>query len=114
MSIPFEYPVVHLDPEDPVDAEISYSQGLIEPIRMDHEPYEMILNAQGYRFHLIFGSQVNGHFLCIPNWQFSCELARLNNKSRNLDSILRNDGCIDYEDATAITWALDMASELIQ
>ena len=73
----------------------------------------MTVNAQGYSFHLIFGRQINGRFLCIPNWQFGCELAQLSNRSWNLNSMLEKDSRLDYEDATAITCALDLVSNLI-
>lgn len=113
MSITFQFPVVYLDPDDMEEAEICYCTGVIRPIRLDHEPYEMLLEARGYSFHLIFGSQLNGNFLCIPDWQFGCELTSLKNKDWNLDSILHNESRLDYEDATAITWGLSLASNLI-
>ena len=114
MNITFTFPVVTwLDPEDPEDSEISSCEAVIRPIQLDHPPYEMNLDARGYSFHLIFGNQVNGNFLCIPNWQFGCELADLDDKSWNMDFILHADSQLDYEDATAITWALSVVSSYI-
>lgn len=113
MPLSFEYPVVYFISDDPEDAEVSYYEGSVWPINLEREPYEMTLIAQGYSFHLIFGSQINGRFLCIPDWQFGCELAQLSDKSWNLNSILEKDSRLDYEDATAITWALDMVSKMI-
>ena len=114
MNITCTFPVVTgLDPEDPDDSEISSCEAVIRPIQLDHPPYEMNLDARGYSFHLIFGNQVNGNFLCIPNWQFGCELADLDDKSWNMDSILHADSQLDYEDATAITWALSVVSSYI-
>ena len=107
--IPFDFPIVTwLDPEDPEDSEISSCRAVIHPIQLDRSPYEIDLDARGYSFHLIFGSQVNGNFLCIPNWQFGCELADLGDKSWNMNSILHADSQLDYEDATAIAWALSV------
>ena len=104
MNITFTFPVVTwLDPEDPEDSEISSCEAVIRPIQLDHPPYEMNLDARG----------VNGNFLCIPNWQFGCELADLDDKSWNMDSILHADSQLDYEDATAITWALSVVSSYI-
>ena len=102
MAISFEFPVVYFHSDDLEDAEVSYCKGAIKPIQLDHEPYEMTLEAQGCSFHLIFGSQINGRFLCIPNWQFGCELAELTDKDWNLDSMLNTYSQLDYEDATAI------------
>lgn len=113
MPISFEYPVVYFYSDDPEDADISYCEGAVWPINFDREPYEMTLDAQGCSFHLIFGSQINGRFLCIPDWQFGCELARFTDQSWNLNSILEKDSRLDYEDATAIVYALDLVSTLI-
>ena len=113
MAITFEFPVVCFHSDDPEDAEVSYCKGAIRPIQLDQEPYEMNLEARGYSFHLIFGSQINGNFLCIPNWQFGCELADLRDKDWNLDSILHADSQLDYEDATAIVWGLSIVSSFI-
>ena len=113
MAISFEFPVVYFYSDDPEDAEVSYCKGAINPIQLDQEPYEANLEAQGYRFHLIFGTQINGNFLCIPNWQFGCELAGLSDKDWNLDSILKVGSQLDYEDATAIVWGLALISEFL-
>lgn len=114
MSIPFEFPVVWLDPDDPEISEVSYCNASMIPIRLDREPYEMDLNARGSVFHLIFGSQINGNFLCIPDWHLGCELSDLYDRSWNLHSILHADSHLEYEDATAITWALSMISAYIR
>lgn len=114
MAIQFQYPVVSFESDDPEDTEIFYYTGRIRPICLDKEPYEMTLDARGCSFHLIFGSQINGNFLCIPNWQFGCELADYNNRSWNMDSILHEDSQLDYEDATAIVWGLSLVSDYIE
>ena len=110
----FKYPVVNFESDDPEDTEISYHKGRIRYIRLDQEPYEISLDAQGCSFHLIFGSQINGNFLCIPNWQFGCELADYSEKTWNLNSILHEYSKLDYEDATAIVWALSLISKYIE
>ena len=38
----------------------------IHPIQLHAQPYEVKLNLNGNSYHLIFGRQVNGWFLCIP------------------------------------------------
>ena len=113
MAMSFEFPVVYFYSDDPEDAEVSYCKGAIKPIRLDREPYEVNLEAHGYSFHLIFGTQINGNFLCIPNWQFGCELADLSDKDWNLDSILKVGSRLDYEDATAIIWGLALIAEFL-
>ena len=113
MEIPFEYPVASQKPNLTHGSRQTRCKGTIKPIQLDREPYEITLEARGYSFHLIFGSQINGNFLCIPNWQFGCELGDLTSKAWNLDSILRTESQLEYEDATAIIWGLSFASELI-
>ena len=48
------------------------------PLKTDKEPYEAIVSAEGYSFHILFGSQIGGMFLCIPGWHMGCELSHLN------------------------------------
>ena len=74
MMLPYEYPVVYFYSEDPEDSEVIQKQGQIEPIRLETEPYEAVVSAEGYSFHILFGSQCNGNFLCIPDWHTGCEL----------------------------------------
>lgn len=114
MKISYEYPVVILDEDDPEISEISYRRAVIRPIRLKKEPYEVIIEASGYQFHLLFGSQINGNFLCIPDWHMGCELAHLDDISWNIDSILRTDSKLDYEDATAIVYALQILNDHIK
>lgn len=108
MKISYEFPVIYLDGDDPEhgEAKIVYEKACIRPLQLHRDPYEVLLEARGYSFHIIFGSQINGNFLCIPNWNVGCELAELWDRSWNMDSILRADSQLDYEDATAITYAL--------
>lgn len=114
MSIQFEYPVVTFESDDPEDTEISYYNGKIRPIRLCNEPFGMTLDAQGRSFHLIFGSQINGNFLCVPNWQFGCGLADYTGRHWNMDSILSEYSQLDYEDATAIVWGLPLISDYLE
>lgn len=113
MALKFEYPVVTFHSDDLEDTEVSYYNGKIIPICLEKEPYEMTLETQGCSFHLIFGSQINGNFLCIPNWQFGCELSDYPDRHWNMDSILREYSQLDYEDATAIAWGLSLISKYI-
>jgi len=112
MRIPYQYPVAYLDEDDPEDAVTLQEEGYIIPIRIDKEPYECTVEARGYSYHLLFGSQINGNFLCIPNWNIGCELASLDDKGWNLHSLLSTDR-LDYEDSTAIISALAIMQGLV-
>lgn len=112
MRIPYQYPVVYLDEDDPEDTVILQEEGYIIPIQIKKEPYECTVEARGYSYHLLFGSQINGNFLCIPNWNIGCELASLDDKEWNLHSLLNTDR-LNYEDSTAIISALAIMRGLI-
>ncbi len=114
MKIPFEYPVFSPADNTPENTETPCYKGELNPIRFDREPYEMYLEARGYRFHLIFGSQVNGNFLCIPDWDFGCELASLTDKTWNLHAILGSGFQLEREEAVAISWGLAVASDIVK
>ena len=57
--------MVYLYGDDEEDSEIIRKEGRIEPLKLDQEPYEAIISAEGYSFHILFGSQISGMFLCI-------------------------------------------------
>lgn len=52
--------------------------------------YEAIINGNGNSFHVIAGPQINGNFLCIPNWQIGCELSRLSDVFWNSGQLRRH------------------------
>ena len=107
MKYQYEFPVVHLDPDDYEIADVEQQEAALRPINLEKEPFEAVIEARGYSYHIIFGSQINGGFLCIPNWNYGCELAALSDVSWNMDSILHNDfDVLDYEEATAIAYGL--------
>lgn len=107
MRFSFQYPVVYFYGDDlEEDRVVTQREGYIKPINIRTEPYEASVSAEGYEFHLIFGSQRDGMFLCIPNWHMGCELSYLNDIFWNHESILGNDQIFGYENATAIAYAL--------
>lgn len=113
MKIAYLFPIVHLEESDPECSQIMYDEACVTPIRLNREPYEAVVEARGYSFHILFGSQQFGNFLCIPDHHTGCELAAFNDKPWNTDSILHADSGLDYEDATAIVYALSLLNEYI-
>lgn len=111
--IQYWYPVVYLDDDDPEDNIVVRDQGKIIPLQLNQEPYEVNVEARGSSFHMIFGSQVNGMFLCILNRNIGCELSGLSDRDWNMDSLLKTE-CLDYEETTAIIWALHSIGELLR
>ena len=107
------YPVVYLDEDDPEDNVVVQKHGSIIPCRLENEPYEAKVITEEDSFHLIFGHQVSGMFLCIPDWNIGCELTELSDRAGNLDSLLKTDR-LDYEDSTAIVWALYSICSLLR
>jgi hypothetical protein len=106
MILTYDYPVVYLYDDDYNDSEVLIQRAEIKPIQLDRQPYEAVVNANGFSFHIIFGKQCNGHYLCIPNWHTGCELAELNDVSWNLHSLIHNEESLSYEDSTAVVYAL--------
>lgn len=108
-KITFEYPYFIFREEDPEDSVIVQREATIRPVNLSHEPYDAYLNNDGNSYHLIFGKQINGHFLCIPNWFIGCELASYDsiewNESSLSEAVYYN-GKIDYNDVSAICYAL--------
>lgn len=103
----YTFPVVHYYGEDDDDYTVTQCSARIYPVKLSSEPYEAELNAMGKSFHLIFGSQTNGNFLCVPNWHMGCELSSLDDVSWNLNSILTDrEYPMDFELSTAIAYAL--------
>jgi hypothetical protein len=113
MILPYVYPVVYFHGDDYEDSEVIMQNAEIRPIRLDRQPYEATVNANGFSFHIIFGEQCNGHYLCIPNWHTGCELAALNDISWNLHSLSHNEEALSYEDSTAVIYALYELSRYI-
>ena len=107
------YPVVYLDEDDPEDNVVVRESGKIIPLQLDQEPYEVNIEAGGVSFHTVFGNLRNGMFLCIPNRNTGCELSGLSNRDWNMDSLLQTE-CLDYEEATAVVWALSSIGDLLR
>jgi len=53
------------------------------------EPYEMNLDVNGNRYHMIVGSHSYGNYLCIPNWSIGSELASLCDTFWNTEQLMR-------------------------
>lgn len=104
MKISYKYPVeTGVSPEHN-----TYKTATIKPVRLENEPYEVFIESQGLSFHVLFGSQVNGNFLCIPNWELGCEMAEFSNRAWNRESMLKTRSGLGYEDATAIAHGISL------
>lgn len=62
-------------------------EGTITPINLAQAPYEAVLEISGYSYHLIFGRQINGWFICVPNWNIGAELAHPSDAFWNKSSL---------------------------
>lgn len=108
-KILFEYPYFIFKEESPEDSLLIQKQASIRPVNLSQEPYDVFLNDGDSCFHLIFGTQVNGRFLCIPNYFIGCELASYDDIQWNewsLHEVADYNGKIDYNDISAICYAL--------
>ena len=110
--IRFWYPVPCFDNQFEGAEKSIRKDGTIRVINLKKEPYEVQINANGYGFHAIFGSQANGHFLCIPDWGMGCELGSYDDRFWNIESIIHT-GRIGCDEAYAIGNALDLLRIMI-
>ena len=111
-KIEFWYPAQKEEAPSVEQSNIVRKQGSIRVSNTEHEPYEITIDTGENGFHAIFGSQINGNFLCIPNWSLGCELAQYNDRYWNISSIYKT-GRITYEDACAIGNALQLIEILL-
>ena len=112
-NIRFWYPTLCSDTPFVDKTKVIHKEGSISVINLEKEPYEVQIDANGYGFHVIFGRLINGHFLCIPDWNMGCELGPYEDKSRNINAILQS-GQIGIDEAYAIGNALDLLKILIK
>lgn len=57
----------------------------------DDDPLELEVEANGWTFHVIAGTQSYGsRFLCIPNWNVGSELAKLNDELWNEERLFEH------------------------
>ena len=83
----------------------------IHPIQLHAQPYEAKLALNGNSYHLIFGRQINGWFLCIPNHQIGVELAHPSNQLWNQGSL--EEAGMAISEASTIAYALKEISQYI-
>jgi len=85
--------------------------GDIFPIQLLHQPYEAIVHVRGFSYHLIFGEQSNGWFLCIPDWQIGTPLAKPTDTFWNEECLIQ--AGVSEIDAVCITDALKALNEYL-
>lgn len=68
------------------------------------EPYEAILEDNGYSYHIICGKHQFGHYLVIPNWNIGCEISYYNDFFWNKESISETE--LDDMQAEAIAYCI--------
>ena len=108
----YQYPVTPSPASD--STTVIQRKGRIQPIRMEKEPYEAVVSAEGSRFHLLFGSQYSGNFLCIPDWHIGCELSYLDDVFWNQESIAESNHAFREEDVAAIAYALKTLKSMVK
>ena len=83
----------------------------IYPIQLHAQPYEAKLALNGNSYHLIFGRQINGWFLCIPNHRIGVELAHPSDRFWNQGSL--EEAGMATEEASTIAYVLKELSQYI-
>ena len=90
---------------------VSELSGKIIPVSLSEQPYEMILEIDGYSYHMIFGRQTNGWFICVPNWDIGTELSYPTDTFWNYERMCR--AGIKKKDAYFLSTALYEVSEYL-
>ncbi len=85
-------------------------EGSIELIKQDNRYIEAAITGRGSYFHVIIGPQMNGNFICIPNYEVGSELAAYEDIFWNKERLRRSMGVID---ATTVATGLKHIRELI-
>lgn len=73
------------------------------------EPYEMNLDTNGNRYHIIVGSHSYGNYICIPNWSIGSELASFYDIFWNTEQLMK---VLSEKDATGIAQGLKIVHEM--
>ena len=83
-------------------------------ILYDGDPLEIEVEANGWTFHVIAGTEFYGNrFLCIPNWDIGSGLARINDEFWNEERLLGHT-TLHPDNVRAIVKALAVADEWIR
>ena len=85
--------------------------GVIYPIKLEEQPYEIDMQIRGWSYHMIFGEQCNGWFVCVPEWSIGAELGDPSDTFWNTGSLLKS-GTDDVTTACIVT-ALKVISSYI-
>lgn len=65
-------------------------EGDIRFINSSGNLYEISVGFRGYRYHVIFGKQINGRFICIPSLHIGADLATYKDMVWNTDSLIKS------------------------
>lgn len=84
--------------------------GTLEVIAINSTSCEFHLDIGAYSYHLIYGTQINGWYLCVPNWQIGIELSRPDDSFWNRGSLLR--AGVDDLTTTILVSALEATYQL--
>lgn len=70
-------------------------EGTIKPISRNNEYIEAVITGKGSCLHVITGPQINGNFICIPNYDIGSELSSYDDVFWNKERLSRSLGIID-------------------
>ena len=84
-------------------------QGTIKIINVTGNHVEASMTGRGSYFHVITGPQMNGNYICIPNYNTGSELASYKDLLWNKEQLTRSMGIIDATTvATGLTYLPDI------
>ncbi len=86
-------------------------EAAIKLISHRNDLIEVAITGRGSYLHVITGSQCNGNFICIPNYEVGSELASYDDEFWNRERLRRSLGIID---ATTVAAGLKHLQELLE
>lgn len=110
----FTFPVVTFYGDDSEDYEKETHEASLFPKETWKAPYEATLYAFDKTFELVVDQCKNGMFLCIPNKGFGCYIDTPWGCDENHHVMLEMSDMLDFEDATAISYALNELYKLVK
>lgn len=112
--ITYEFPVTEYTGDDPDDAYTTMHTAKLDIEELLHEPYEATVYAFDDTFKLIFGHCHDGFYLCVPNKKVGCTFESLCDVSETSHRLLYPYETLCFEDAIAISFALNELYKIIK
>lgn len=105
--IRYQFPVVFFYGDGPEDSIITMHDATVTTKPQKDSVITATLSAMREVLTINVTITSEGFFICIPEKYFGCRIEYLEDIDVNFDILLHNGECLDYEEATAVAYALN-------